>query len=196
MNQITTNFEADFKNNKINLRIDSPTLVIPFKQATFEEVNANECWIFRMDCATLENVKSNDFQELFYECFELQIKKVTFCHADVYREWQGGKVPSCILNDFTTSVVLARKRDASELRSEEDKESLLSSELATIGVAVNLVDKVRLDLTPRTFFKLTKLPQLLSTGAKPDQHYVAKREKRLMKAKIKSDVNKLSSLSF
>jgi hypothetical protein len=65
--------ENDFKNNKINIEVAVPTLVIPFKQETAEQIASSECWVFTMGDICFKDTSRANFDYGYYECFELKV---------------------------------------------------------------------------------------------------------------------------
>ena len=45
---ITQNLEQDFKHNRVSIKIDAPTFVLPFDQSGKQEIEQSECWLFTM----------------------------------------------------------------------------------------------------------------------------------------------------
>jgi hypothetical protein len=47
---------ADFKTNLIDIVIDAPTLIVPFKQNSKEEIESSQCWVFTVGDAKFRSV--------------------------------------------------------------------------------------------------------------------------------------------
>ena len=65
--------DNSFKNNKINIEVAAPTLVIPFKQETLEEVTKSECWVYTMGDVSFNDTKRENIDHGYHECFELKV---------------------------------------------------------------------------------------------------------------------------
>ena len=74
VNKNIQSFEADFKNNKISIKIDSPCFIVPFKQNTQEEINSSECWVFKMGSAYFHTANDNSLTDVrYHEAFQLKV---------------------------------------------------------------------------------------------------------------------------
>jgi len=73
VNSLTKTIEADFRNNKLDIEVDTPCLVIPFKQETLEEVTNSECWIYQMGDFSFKDTTRADIDSGYHECFQLKV---------------------------------------------------------------------------------------------------------------------------
>ena len=199
--QITEKLEQDFQNNTFNIKIDAPTLVIPFKQKTWEDIYQSECWVFTMGDVSLISFTGEGFEKITHEAFKLKVERVKFEHASKYCMWKqmislgidltdtnsmASAPPSPllmtqhsdlsattpekrvkfqnlilgkskvlrttkILEDFSTSVLLLKKRNQVEMRTPEMLEQLMSDRSPSIMVQAKLDDEIQLSLRPAVF---------------------------------------------
>ena len=70
-----------------------------------------------------------------------------------------------VLNDFTTSVLVTRKRDESELRSAEAKAQLKETKTPLLNVSAQFDSELLLSLKTATFLKLCRIQRLLVAEA-------------------------------
>jgi hypothetical protein len=56
LTDMTMDLNADFKTNRIDIRIDAPTLVVPLNQNTREAIEQSYCWVFTVGAAKLQSV--------------------------------------------------------------------------------------------------------------------------------------------
>ena len=61
--------EADFRNNKIDIKIAAPTFVIPFDQTNHESIQGSECWVFTMGDCSFESHRIDDATYMTHECY-------------------------------------------------------------------------------------------------------------------------------
>lgn len=80
--------EQDFQNNQVSITVAAPTLVIPFKQKTWEEIYESECWVFTMGDVSLLSYKGDDFEQITHEAFQLKVERVKFEHTNKYLMWK------------------------------------------------------------------------------------------------------------
>ena len=84
-----------------------------------------------------------------------------------------------VLNDFSTTVTLLRRRDESEMRSEEARTALRNINSPSIEIQASFDSKILLELKPEIFLKLCMIQHLLVPEAKPEKHYIQKKDKKL-----------------
>jgi hypothetical protein len=84
-----------------------------------------------------------------------------------------------VLSDFQTTVLIMRKRELSEMRSEEARHQLRLNTSPAIEVKASFDTEILLQLKPAIFLKLCLMPEVLMSEGKPEQYYVEKMNKKL-----------------
>ena len=80
---------ADFKTNLIDIVIDAPTLILPFKQNSREEIESSQCWVFTVGDAKFRSVKDSEkFDYSISEGFEFKVERMKFEYASNYAMWK------------------------------------------------------------------------------------------------------------
>ena len=88
MQSITQNLEADFKNNKISIKIDSPIFVLPHNQASWEDICKSEVWLFTMGDVSLLSYTGEGFDYQTHEAFKLLVENMKFEYGNQYNLWK------------------------------------------------------------------------------------------------------------
>jgi len=88
-----------------------------------------------------------------------------------------------ILEDFTSSVILLKKRAESEMRSDAQRKMLADDTSPAFAIQAEFKDDMQLRLKPAVFQKLCNLGSLFSEGQKPQLYYKKKMLQKLEKAK-------------
>ena len=156
VNSISKSFEADLKNNKISIKIDAPCLVLPFKQSSIQEIFNSECWVFTMGDAQFKTINDPTVTDVrYHEAFRLKVQRVKFEYAQKYNLWKAKQaVTQPVLQDFQTTVYILRKRDQSEMGSQEAREALSQINSPEIEIRASFDTDVQLQLKPEVFGKL------------------------------------------
>ena len=120
VNSISRSLEAELKNNKISVKIDAPQFVIPFLQESQEQIEASECWVFRMgDLDFYTESQSKEADVRFHEVFQLKVQQVKFDYVSQYLSWKQNKAETVpVLSDFNQSVVIIKRRDINQMRNQ------------------------------------------------------------------------------
>jgi hypothetical protein len=57
---MTADLNAEFKRNKVDITIDAPTFVVPFKQSSRKEIESSACWVFTVGDAKLKSIEQSE----------------------------------------------------------------------------------------------------------------------------------------
>ena len=85
----------------VSIRVAAPTLVIPFKQKTWEEIYESECWVFTLGDVSLISYKGTGFEVITHEAFQLKVERVKFEHSSIYCKWKEAMENSMELDSNT-----------------------------------------------------------------------------------------------
>ena len=86
---MTADLNADFKRNKIDIKIEAPTLILPFDQTSKFTIEKSECWVFTVGDAKLKSVEQSTlFDFSISEGFEFNVEKMKFEYASNYLLWK------------------------------------------------------------------------------------------------------------
>ena len=86
---MTADLNADFKRNKIDIKIEAPTLILPFDQTSKFTIEKSECWVFTVGDAKLKSVEQSTlFDFSISEGFEFKVEKMKFEYASNYLLWK------------------------------------------------------------------------------------------------------------
>jgi hypothetical protein len=81
-------FEKDCVKNKVTISVNSPTLVIPFKQSDQQQIDNSNCWVFIIpQLEFIDKTSSVDNDAERFHCFQLDVKDVAFIYCNSYKEW-------------------------------------------------------------------------------------------------------------
>lgn len=101
-----------------------------------------------------------------------------------------------ILEDFSSSVLLLKKRAQSEMRTPEMLEQLLSDCTPAIQIKASLDDEIQLSLRPAVFQKLVRIGSLFTEGEKPALYYKNKMLSKLKKSQHHGQVKMVTYLGI
>jgi len=131
----------------------------------------------------------------YHEAFKLKVQRVKFEYTSNYKQWKEKQaVTQPVLQDFQTTVVILRKRDKSEMGTQEARDALSKIESPEIEVRASFDTDIQMQLKPEIFGKLCQIADLLVTEAKQDEYYINKMNKKLSKAILTSQMKKQNFL--
>jgi len=146
-----------------------------------------------MGDASFTSYDDESIDPITHEAFQLKVQDMKFEYSKTYATWKremNGEIKADkrrtvkILEDFTTSVQLLRKRSKDEMSTRELKQRLKADKSPLIAVKAAFDNEMKLVLRPYVFKKLTDIGDLFSAKKKPDDYFVKKRDKRLNKASL------------
>jgi len=86
---MTADLNAEFKRNKVDITIDAPTFVVPFKQSSRKEIESSACWVFTVGDAKLKSIEQSEkFDYSVQEGFEFKVERMKFEYASNYKQWK------------------------------------------------------------------------------------------------------------
>ena len=85
---MTEHLEKDFKNNQVSIKVAAPTLIIPFRQKSWETIFESECWVFTMGDVSFDTYKGPGYDVTTHEAFLLKVERVKFEHTNRYEKWK------------------------------------------------------------------------------------------------------------
>lgn len=208
---MATGFNSDFKTNKIDIKIDAPTFILPFNQTNLEQIEAAACWVFTVGDAKLCSIEQSDhFDYSVSEGFEFKVERMKFEYASNYKKWKQtqkvyrestslGGLLNCVelnveaesnsydphfrvfklLQDFTTSVIIIRKRGESEMETQSAVQRLKADKSAELRIIAKFETELQFVLRPDEFKMLTEIGSLFTYKVVDAEYYVKKMNKRI-----------------
>ena len=87
---MTQNLNASFKRNKLDITIDAPIFILPFSQASRQDIEQSECWVFTVGDAKFMSIDSawGLFDDATAEGFEFRVERMKFEYASNYLMWK------------------------------------------------------------------------------------------------------------
>ena len=112
------------------------------------------------------------------------MRRVTFDQNAATGARQKSKVLRTIkiLEDFSTTVLLLKKRAESEMKTPELLAALMAVRSPAIEVKAQFDDEMKFSLRPAVFQKLTRIGNLFTEGKKPEYYYKNKMLEKLRKS--------------
>ena len=107
----------------------------------------------------------------FHENFAIKIQKVKFEHVYSYQGWcKQSAIVTTVLQDFTTKVGIARRRNESEMASQEAKDALRQHVSPKVTIRAKFDTDINVEVKTEIFAKLCQIQTLFFTEPKAKQH--------------------------
>ena len=83
-----------------------------------------------------------------------------------------------VLEDFSTSLIMLKKRAIAEMRTHEEKIALSKNMSPSFEIKAAFDNEMKFSLRPVIFLKLLKIGDLVAEPPKPDAYYIKKMRKK------------------
>ena len=123
----------------------------------------------------------------FHENFAIKIQKVKFEHVDSYQAWcEQSAIVTIVLQDFTTKVGIARRRNENEMASQEAKDALRLHLSPKVTIRAKFDTDINIKIKTEIFAKLCQIQTLFLSEPRAKQHQIDSMNDQLRKAHLAS----------